>query len=378
MQQPKKILIVLYYYHPYVSGVSVCAKRVAEGLVEQGYEVTVLTSRFDKTLLKNEIINGVNIIRRPVGLKISKGVIMPTFLIDIVKLSFNFDYINFHLPMAETGLASLLIPKRKIITTYQCDIFLGGGPIQKLASWTFTLLMKIQLTRSKYVIPSTMDYMSNSKMSHYANKSVPIYPTVNEKDFYPINPKPLLDLLGVGDNVVLIGFVGRVVYEKGIQYLLEAIPLLSKELKDFKIIIGGDYEKIAGGSVKDQLDSIIKENPDKVVFTGYLSDIDRNRLYSAINVLVLPSIDPLEAFGLVQVEAMLCGTPVVASNLPGVREVVNITGYGKLCEPKRPEDIAKQITNVLEDPERYKPVRKNVVKYFSKRSTISAYTKLMT
>jgi glycosyltransferase involved in cell wall biosynthesis len=142
----------------------------------------------------------------------------------------------------------------------------------------------------------------------------------------------------------LIGFVGRVVYEKGISYLLEAIPYLSAHLgRDFRIMIVGDYQRVAGGSIKKELDVYEKKYPGRIRFTGFLSDDELCQFYSLINVLVLPSIDPLEAFGMVQIEAMCCGCPVIATDMPGVRVPIRETGFGLLVPPRDAQAIGEKI-----------------------------------
>lgn len=372
-----RILLVLYYYHPYVSGVSVCAKRIAEGLVAKGYEVTVLTSRFDESLPVEEEINGVKIVRRPVLFKLGKGVIMPTLWLDTIRYARSHDYVNAHLPMADTGISSLFIPKHKLVTTYQCDINLGTGITDRLVAAVSMGLMHLQLARSRVVVPSSDDYLRHSKMKRYINKAVPIAPPVTESEFHYVDPKPLFKQLGIKQGEVKIGFVGRIVYEKGINYLLESIPYLEKKYKKFKIIIAGDYEKVAGGSIKDQLDRYMAKYPDRVIFTGYLNDDDLRSFFSGLDVLVLPSMDPLEAFGMVQIEAMLCGAPVVASNLPGVRGIVRRTGFGRISKLRDPEDIARQIIEVVENPKKYKQPREKIVADFNPDDTIDAYAKLM-
>lgn len=372
-----KILMVLYYYHPYVSGVSVMAKRVAEGLVKQGYEVTVLTSRFDKSLPKRETINGVRVLRRPVWLKLGKGVIMPTFWLDMIRLSRRNDYVNPHLPLAESGLSSLFIPKRKLVTTYQCDLNLGNSLTDKLVTIISMSLMRLQLRRSRVVVPSSRDYLQHSRMRSFLDKATPIYPMVTADDFQPVAAKPLFTRLGITDDEVKIGFMGRIVYEKGIKYLLETIPLLQKRFKKFKIIIAGDYEKVAGGSIKDELDRYLQQYPEHIIFTGFLSDAERNQFYSGLDVFVLPSIDPLEAFGMVQIEAMLCGAPVVASDMPGVREIIRETGFGRVARTKDAPDIAKQIIEVITHAKRYQPVRAQVVATFNPAQAVTDYAKLM-
>lgn len=369
--------MVLYYYHPYVSGLSVMAKRIAEGLAKQGYEVTVLTSWYDKSLPRREVIQGVTIVRQHVWFRLGKGVIMPTLIPDIIRFARHSDYLNVYLPLAESGIAALLVPKRKIVTTYVCDIYLGHKPYERFVTFMAMCLMHLQLLRSRVVVALSRDYLEHSKMRHYVSKAVPIYPPVLTDEFLTVNPKPLFDPLGIRDDEAKIGFVGRIVYEKGIGYLLGAVPYLESELRDFRVIIVGEYEKLAGGSTKDELDSYITRYPGRILFTGYLNDEDRNRFYSGVDVLVLPSIDPLEAFGMVQVEAMLYGTPVVASNLPGVREVVQKTGYGRISQVRDSADIARQIIEIIEDPSSYKPERGKVQQIFDPQASIDGYAKLM-
>ncbi len=137
--------------------------------------------------------------------------------------------------------------------------------------------------------------------------------------------------------------MGRIVYEKGLQYLFDSIPHLQMSIGKVRIMVVGESEGVAGGSVIHQLKACQTEFPGTIRFLGTLTHAELVRFYSGIDVLLLPSIDPLESFGMVQVEAMCCGTPVVASNLPGVNEVIGKTGFGRLARPRDPEDIARQI-----------------------------------
>lgn len=370
-----RILMVLYYYDPYVSGVSVYAKRLAEGLVEKGHEVTVIASRHEKSLPLTQTINGVRIIRKRTLFKFGKGVIMPTFLPSILKHSVQSDYVNMHLPMAETGLAAIFIPRKKLITTYQCDIYLGDSLLQKAITYISIMLMRLQLARSERIVTLSDDYFLHSKMSGYSKKSVQIYPPIPAPK-HPSDAEQLFTDIGVSKNDVRIGFVGRIVYEKGIEYLLGAIPSLKERISSFKIVLLGDYSKVAGGSIKEELDNYVSKYPEHILFTGYLNDEDRDKFYAGLDVLVLPSIDPLEAFGMVQVEAMLQGTPVVASDMPGVREVIKRTGYGRLSKMKDSTDIARQIIEVVSNKKEYKPDREKVIGTFNDRGTIDAYVDL--
>lgn len=372
-----RILLILYYYEPYVSGVSVYARHIAEGLQRDGYKVTVLTSRFDPQLPKSEVINDVKIVRRPVLFKIGKGVVMPLFWLDILRLARKNDYVNPHLPLAESGLASLLIPRRKIVTTYQCDINLGSGVINKIMTRLSLLLMKIQLWRSRAIVVLNNDYIQHSKMKKFSHKAVPIFAPIDVNEFKPTNSTQFFKKIGAGNSTIKIGFLGRIVYEKGIEYLLACVPELEKQFSEFKIIIGGDYKNVAGGSVKLKLDSFIKKYPDKIVFTGFLTEKEKVQFYSGLDVFVLPSIDPLEAFGMVQVEAMLCGIPVVASDMPGVRVPIKITGYGKIAKPRNSQELTKKIVSVLKNRDKYLPERARVLDIFDPEKTLRNYSDLM-
>jgi len=344
--EEKKILFILYYYYPYVSGLSEFARTIAENLVKKNVKVTVLCMRYDKSQPETENINGVNVIRSKVLFKIRKGCISIDFIRKAIKLSKINDKVYLHLPMAHSGLFSMFIKKEKIITQYHCDINLGNGFMPRLITLVSNIMMYITLYRSKKILTLTKDYFSHSRFSKFIYKAIQIYPPVSDLIYKKCNPEKFKNKYNLTNNIFIVGFVGRIVYEKGIDYLLNAIPYLLKEGIDFKIIIAGEYNNIIGGSVIKQLRDLIEKYKDYIIFTGFLSQKELCEFYSAIDVLVLPSIDPLEAFGLVQVEAMLCGTPVIASDMPGVREVIKITNYGYLSRIKDSMDISEKIIKI--------------------------------
>ena len=146
IQPEKKIAMLLYYYFPYTSGLSVNAKRIAEELVKRGYQVNVFTSKFQKELPDKETINGVSIVRYKPLFKFGKGLFIPQFILNIKKIAHEHNIVNFHLPLAEAGIASLLINPRKLITTYVCDLNMGNGLINKIIEKTSFFLMDLILS----------------------------------------------------------------------------------------------------------------------------------------------------------------------------------------------------------------------------------------
>ena len=345
-----KILIILYYYHPYVSGLSLLAKMQAEGLSRRGHTVTVLTLHHQAESPEHETLNGVHVVRTKVLAKIGKGGISWDFLRKIIALSKTHDIVNPHLPMAHFGLVVPFIDTKKLVPQYHCDLNLGDGFVSRLLQRFSYWSMGRVLAQSSRIIATSLDYFSNCHFSKYTSSVRQIYPPIDQDRFGLRDANSLKIRLGIDGRPKLIGFVGRIVAEKGLEYLIQAIPFLEEKYDDFLILIAGDYENIAGGSVKGEIDSLLSRFPDRVRLIGYLNFDDLVAFYNLIDVLVLPSIDPLEAFGMVQVEAMLCGTPVVASDMPGVREVIRKTDYGRLARVRDPQDIAAKVIDVLDSP----------------------------
>ena len=92
------VQLVLTYYHPHVSGLTIYAKRLATTLAQRGHRVTVLTSRYDPALPAEEMIDGVRVVRAPVQLRVSKGVIMLSFPFVAWRLIREHDVVSVHLP----------------------------------------------------------------------------------------------------------------------------------------------------------------------------------------------------------------------------------------------------------------------------------------
>ena len=112
-----KILLVVNYYYPYISGLSEVVRLLAEDFAKQGHEVTVLCSNHDK-LPAEEVINGVNVLRAPIICKISKGTVSLAFIRKAIKMQKDYDVVNLNLPMLEAGIISALGDKKKIFSMY--------------------------------------------------------------------------------------------------------------------------------------------------------------------------------------------------------------------------------------------------------------------
>ncbi|MCE1255731.1 MAG: glycosyltransferase, partial [Anaerolineae bacterium] len=160
-----RILIVLTYYRPHVSGLTIYAERLARALAERGHQVTVLTSHYEKNLPYDEMRDGVRVIRVPVLLRISKGVIMPGFPFIATRLFAENDVVQIHLPQfAEAAWVALLgrLFKKPTIVTYHCDLIMPLGILSWLANQGILLMNYFTALFTHKIVTYTQDYAENS------------------------------------------------------------------------------------------------------------------------------------------------------------------------------------------------------------------------
>lgn len=147
------------------------------------------------------------------------------------------------------------------------------------------------------------------------------------------------------DEEQIIFSVSRIVYEKGLHILIDAAPQILARYGAAKFVIAGTGE---------QLDGLRQRAGERGVynsfyFTGFVSDIDRDRLYQVADVAVFPSL--YEPFGIVALEAMAYRCPVVVSATGGLAEVVKLYETGLTCYPGNPDSLAWAVLETLQHPE---------------------------
>jgi glycosyltransferase involved in cell wall biosynthesis len=221
--------------------------------------------------------------------------------------------------------------------------------VSRLIERTAVHEARVAVRRSGRFLALSADYAAASRVvGGLAAGAVGVAPPVDPAPFHPVDPAPLRGRLGLPPGPV-VGFVGRLVPEKGLPVLLEAMRLVRRTHPDARLVIAGEGRAVAGGGIADDLEAAVR-GEGWVTFTGFLPQDDLPAFYAMCDVLALPSVDPLEAYGIVQVEAMLCGTPVVASDMPGVRIPVTVTGMGRLAPPGDGPTLAVRLREVLDDP----------------------------
>ena len=178
------ILIVSPYYHPYVSGMTVYAKNLAEGLAKKDHNVCVLTTRYEKDLKLNETINNVDIIRVPVAFRFNRGAFSPSFVSNFSKVVDGFDVVNIHAPIFEAGALVETSKKKgkKVIVTYHCDLDMKGIA-SKIVEKVYYSSIKKALRLADSIVVNSMDYMHNSRVKEFSDKAKEIILPVEPKNF---------------------------------------------------------------------------------------------------------------------------------------------------------------------------------------------------
>ncbi|MBM3137694.1 MAG: glycosyltransferase, partial [Chloroflexi bacterium] len=176
-----KVLVVLTYYRPHTSGLTIYAERLAKAMVKRGHQVTILTSQYEQSLAKEEVIDGVKVVRAPVLFRISKGVVMPTFGWLATKLVLDHDVIHLHLPQLDAAGVALRgrIFKKPTVITYHCDLQMPHGLLSWAANQGVNLMNHLAAFFSHRIVAYTNDYASHSSLlKHYAKKIEIINPPV--------------------------------------------------------------------------------------------------------------------------------------------------------------------------------------------------------
>lgn len=375
--RPIRVLTVLTYYEPHWTGLTAIAKRIATGLAERGHQITVLTTQHQAGLPHEEVLDGVRVVRLPTVGRVSRGLLAPSFPRAARKLIRAHDVVHIHTPLPECLLVAGLcrLYRRPLLMTHQGDLVMPSGLANQAIQKTGTALLTAAGHLATAVSPLNADYGRHSDfLRPFARKLVPILPPVEI-------PQPSRDAalrwraeLGV-DGKRLVGFAGRFVEEKGFDYLLQAVPHLLSANGRVHLVYAGDHE-IQYEDFYGRCHELLERHREHVTFVGLIRD--RRRLadfYAMCDVFALPS--RTDSFAAVQVEAMLCGTPVVATDIPGARVPLRRTGMGVLVRPRSPEALAAGLSAVLEAPARYVRPREEVEALFDPGESIDAYERLV-
>lgn len=372
-----KILQVLTYYRPHISGLTIYVERLSKALVRAGHDVTVLTSQAEKEWPRYEERDGVKIVRVPVLFRVSKGVIMPTLGLYANKYVAATDVLHLHLPQLDApgfALRGRLLGKPTVLT-YHCDLRLPDGLFNRLVDRVVQTANRAAGALSNAVVTYTRDYGLHSPYaSRYAGRKLHIIPPpvelpdCTDDDAFAFHQQH--DLAGAD----VIGISARLATEKGVEVLLKALPIVLRRFPNARVLHAGPYQNIIGEEQYfARLAPLFEKYQDHYTLLGTLDGAELTAFYKNLDVLVVSSLNSTESFGLVQVEAMQNGVPVCASNLPGVRQPVIMTGMGEVTPIGDHQALADALIRVLQRRQAYIKSPDVIAHSFAPDQTAAAY-----
>ena len=354
-----RILTVLTYYRPHTSGLTIYAERLARALVRRGNQVTVFTTQYDGSLARDEMQDGVRVVRAPVAFRISKGVIAPTFGFMATRLVKEHDIIHLHLPQFDAPGVALRgrLLRKPTVLTYHCDLTLPPNPFNFVLNQGVHLVHHLAAKLADRIVTYTQDYADNSPyLSNYKHKLQIIPPPVE----LPAVPNGEVESFArahkTSERRPVIGMAARLAAEKGVEVLLGALPIIIENYPQTQVLFAGQHEHVLGEKeYYNRLVPVIRkyQQQGQWEFLGVLNPSQMAAFYPNLDVLVVPSLNSTEAFGLVQIEAMMHGVPCVASALPGVRQPILTTGMGKVVPIGDSAALASAIHAILANPRQF-------------------------
>ncbi len=377
-----KILTVLTYYRPHTSGLTIYAERLARALAQRGHEVTVMTTRYERTLPLEEWRDGVHVIRVPVAVRISKGVLAPTFGLVATRLVRAHDVVQLHLPQFDApgvALRARLFGKPSVLT-YHCDLKLPPGLFNRLVNLVVKFQNNLAAILADQIVTYTRDYAEHSPyLRRYRHKLTTILPPVE----LPHVPADAVEAFArryqTRERRPVIGMAARFAAEKGVEVLLDALPKVLEKYPQAQVLFAGQYENVLGErAYYERLMPRIRRYQESGhwTFVGVLTPQEMSAFYPNLDVLVVPSLNSTEAFGLVQVEAMMYNVPCIASALPGVRQPVLMHQMGEIIPIGDSQALAEALIKIIETRQRYHCDTSEIARTYDPHTVAEAYEAL--
>jgi len=362
-----RIAQIVCAFPPYSGGIGNSAQQIEQLLIE-----------------KHTVVNFTPQHLKP-WLRYGHGAFLPQLFWKLIK----FDFIYLHYPFFGTAEVIWLIknlrPKTRLIIHYHMDVK-HSQMLTKILSGPSRLIRTSLLKQAEIIVSASLDYIKSSQIKNYYYKhpekfkEIPFGVDLNKFQPKTINQASpnkiiaqttaLINFINQKfirknrTNLIFIGALDQAHYFKGVPILLEALAGLKNDYWRLKIAGQGDrqdsYEKLSR-----QL------NLEKQVeFVGKLTREDLIRTLQNSDLLILPSINSNEAFGLVLIEALACGVPVLASDLPGVRQVFENHRQGLLVKPGSVTDLQEKLDFIIKNESRRKKMAQEARRLAEKKYSL--------
>lgn len=344
-------MIVSPVFPPYRSGQGSVAYENTRMASQAGIETTVYTPWYPKLRTdapQRECVDGFNVERlRPFFSYGNAACLLQLFwkLRSAQTIHLHYPALGMELPVLFWSLLG-----RRLVVTYHMDL-VGKGRFMRMFFRVYSaLFLRPILTMAAVIFATSNDYAKHSSLLRpffdaIRQKIVELPNSVDTNTFSPLASTPQIEEGPMHDYILFVGALDAAHYSKGVTVLLEACSRLEGV---YTLVLIGDGDMRTSYEERAQELGIA----DHVLFIGSVAHDDLPRWYAHARCLVLPSTDSTEAFGIVIIEAGASGAPSIATNLPGVRSVIEDGASGFLVEPSNISDLTEKIQCMLSHPER--------------------------
>jgi glycosyltransferase involved in cell wall biosynthesis len=367
------IVQVAPYFQPHIGGVESHVLEISLELQRRGHDVKIFTSQYDPSLPLHETVEGLEVQRAKPIINIFSTPVTPGLRKDLMATPCDVVHAHIPPPFIEFFSARACNKTRiPLVLTYHCDLelpnflnkFVSGFYRRTFGTYSLIYTDKIVVTSNTYAATSRSVW-------HFDPVVIPN--AIDTKKFNPsVDGSKIRKRHGLEDKKVVL-YVGRVKFHKGIEYFVGSAKYTDKDTR-FLIVGTGDWVDVISDYIKDL------GLEDRVTMVGKVPNEELPQYYAACDVFILPSLTRLEAFGIVGLEAMSTGKPVIISDIPGVREVITNGKEGFLSPPMEIEKMANRINKLLADPKLCKRMgqrgRKKVVENFEISKIVDSLEKV--
>lgn len=337
MSRRLKVLEVNKAYYPHIGGIETLVKQYSQELrTICNADVKTLVCRDGRGKTTRETLDGVKLTRAgSLGTYFSCPLSL-SFIRLFRKMAKEADVVHIHVPFPLADIALLLSGfKGRVVVSWHSDVVKQ----KKLMAFYKPFMMKL-LKRADCIITATKGHIDGSGYLPDFRKKCRIVPYgITSVDYLSVERSPVLTNRLSDKKNVKVFFTGRLVYYKGVDILLKAFAMTG----NCELFIAGT------GEMEQELKNFSKRHhiEKKVHFLGFLPDEELKQAYADCDIFVLPSVAKSEAFGIVQLEAMVYGKPVINTKLPSGVPYVSVHGKTGLTVPPSDAKALAEAINTL-------------------------------
>lgn len=364
-----KILLVNKFYSPTIGGVESVVRQHAQFLGDEGHQITVLCCSDRRSMrTRFEEQDGVRVIRcASFGTYFSMP-ISPVFIVWLWILSFKSKLVFFHLPFPIATLSALTLPfRRPFIVFWHSDIVQ-----QKRLKPIVQFFQHCLCRRAESILTTSPQLVEFSDVISSYKEKLKVVP-LSVPDSAPLAPEKKPSTLPLMPESYGL-FLGRLCYYKGVDVILEALDLLANKGVSLPVVLVGD------GPLKGTIAQALKEKRlNHVVYIDrHVDEDEKNWLLMNASYLLFPSTEPSEAFGIIQLEAMSYGVPVINTDLPtGVPWVSEHENTGLTVPVRDPYSLAKAMERLAGDETERKVMGQRALQRVSDMFSDSTVSRLL-